>query len=259
MLYAVLLMAACSPATGPDTQDITLNKNLEIVINAPVSSRSITVEELDVTSLDIRITELATGSTVMLSNWYPWMGATTMPFSGNSGNHRIEVTHNSISNNTSVTETANFSLTPMKITRITITPGNVGVVVIGGEPVTNTTPDPVTNIRFTITWTNVPFSVILYNGNTWNFGDGNTVVTGSSTILHTSTNIWAPNSGLPVAVDLSNHTASVSINLDPSEAANIEFTMSSSLGWDYGYENPNHFYTIDPNTPEQHITVGFNF
>jgi hypothetical protein len=252
--------AACGQESSMDTDGIgDLQRNLEIVVARP-TGRAIQVDEFDIDSLDIRVRPAASQDYILTEQWFATQGPAVYRVSGAAGAYVLEVRHNGSNNGetVSVDESAAFSLSAMKITRVTVTPGAIGQIVVIGST-TNANPTNFTSISLTIQWTNVPTMATNWNGTNWYIYNGNARITGSETWMHTDgISTWMPETGYPVTVDNSNRTASVTLTTPVQDYSNVMFKMVSPYGWSNGCEGEsNHVITVNPYQPVQTVTVPF--
>jgi hypothetical protein len=125
---AVLVMSGCSFTGGGGLSD--RGCFMKLSIEPGTSAKSISVSEIEVTGLTVEIYDSA-GDLAESIEWDPTDGAQEylLAFS-DPGDYELMVTHRG--DGAEVTETESFALKIMKITMITIVPGQIGVVSIDG-------------------------------------------------------------------------------------------------------------------------------
>lgn len=113
---------------------------IKLRIQAPASSKGITVSEFEVTGLNIQVRDPA-GEVLKSIAWAPGDASTYLVAVKQLGQHQIEVTHYGERNGEQVqaSENALFNIRAMKITMIDIVPGCIGMINItsneASEPV----------------------------------------------------------------------------------------------------------------------------
>jgi hypothetical protein len=133
---AGLLALSCSMGPGGhETDHGAAERGLSIRIAAPESPRGLSAQGYVVTSLDIEVKQVATDTVVAAFTWLPPEGSAQYDVSVPvAGDYEIIVTHHGENggNTVAALESVVVSIQPMIISVVTVTPGQIGVIIVGG-------------------------------------------------------------------------------------------------------------------------------
>jgi hypothetical protein len=145
LLAGALLALFVACTMDPSQSGFELDDVLSISVQPLVKAKGISTESFAVTSLDIDVTRVSTGTVVQSISWVPADGTATydVPVPG-PGDYDIDVEHNGVNeagDTVAAAEGVTVSLQPMVITVVSVVPGQIGLItVLGALPVSRVFP-----------------------------------------------------------------------------------------------------------------------
>ncbi len=133
-LALLIVLGGCQLGVTPTASED--GNQLTLAIDAGTAGRFVSVDYLTIAELDLSVYDLA-GNRQFQATWVPGQSPDTydVPLPG-IGMYLLVVTHRSRDGSAVVeaVEDAEFAIRPMVITRITVVPGQIGLIVIDTDP-----------------------------------------------------------------------------------------------------------------------------
>ena len=130
LLTATIFAVSCS--SGNDTLSVKSDKVLQINIKQTSVSRGVSVEEYNVTQLDIEISSVATGDIVTNIVWIPGDDTSFTVSFASAGDYKVKIKHTGDKDGEEIVaeEEVIIPIKSMVITKVTIIPGAIGSAVV---------------------------------------------------------------------------------------------------------------------------------